>query len=58
MGEVLHDGGVTPSPGLYVLGLNFLRRRRSHFIGGVGLDAEDLAPHIDCYVSRSHRAAA
>jgi putative flavoprotein involved in K+ transport len=57
-GEVLHDGGVTPSPGLYVLGLNFLRRRRSHFIDGVGLDAEDLARHIDCYVSRSHRAAA
>jgi putative flavoprotein involved in K+ transport len=56
--EVLHDGGITPSPGLYVLGLNFLRRRRSHFIDGVGLDAEDLAQHIDCYVSRSHRAAA
>ncbi len=57
-GEVLHDGGITPSPGLFVLGLNFLRRRRSHFIDGVGLDAEDLARHIDCYVARSHRAAA
>jgi putative flavoprotein involved in K+ transport len=57
-GEVLHDGGVTRSPGLYVLGLNFMRRRRSHFIDGVGLDAEDLAQHIDCYLSRSHRAAA
>jgi putative flavoprotein involved in K+ transport len=57
-GEVLHDGGVTPSAGLYVLGLNFLRRRRSHFIDGVGLDAEELAQHIHCYLAGVFRAAA
>jgi putative flavoprotein involved in K+ transport len=28
-GAVLHDGGVTASPGLFVLGLPFLRRRKS-----------------------------
>lgn len=57
-GEILHDGGITPSPGLYVLGLNFLRRRRSHFIDGVGFDAEDLAQHIHCNVVRPCRAVA
>jgi putative flavoprotein involved in K+ transport len=45
-GEIRHDGGVTPAPGLDVLGLNFLRRRKSTFIDGVGDDARDLADHI------------
>jgi len=45
-GEIRHDGGVTPSPGLYVIGYNFLRRRKSTFIDGVGDDARDLAAHI------------
>jgi putative flavoprotein involved in K+ transport len=45
-GEIRHDGGVTPAPGLYVLGLNFLRRRKSSFIDGVGDDAAALADHI------------
>ena len=57
-GEIVHDGGITPSPGLYVLGLNFLRRRRSHFIDGVGFDAEELAQDIPRYLARSHRAVA
>lgn len=45
-GEVIHHGGVTPSPGLYALGLRFLRRRKSNFIDGVGADAEELAEDI------------
>ena len=45
-GEIRHDGGVTPSPGLYVIGHNFLRRRKSTFIDGVGDDARDLSAHI------------
>jgi putative flavoprotein involved in K+ transport len=45
-GEIRHDGGITPEPGLYVLGLAFLRRRKSAFIDGVGDDAEALAAHI------------
>ena len=45
-GEILHSGGITPCPGLYALGLNFLRRRSSSFLAGVGLDAEELADHI------------
>ena len=45
-GRVAHDGGVSPVPGLYVLGLPFLRRRRSNLIAGVGDDAADLLPHL------------
>ena len=45
-GEIRHAGGVTPAPGLYVLGLSFLRRRGSTFIDGVGGDAAALADHI------------
>ncbi len=40
-------GGITTSPGLYVLGLQFLRRRNSNFIDGVGIDAEELSRHMD-----------
>ena len=47
-----------PSPGLYVLGLNFLRRRRSHFIDGVGFDAAELAQDIQCHLAVSYRAVA
>lgn len=40
-----HDGGVI-APGLFVLGLPFLRRRKSALIDGVGGDAEALADHL------------
>jgi putative flavoprotein involved in K+ transport len=45
-GEIIHDGGITPWPGLYAMGLNFMRRRKSTFIGGVGEDAGELSAHI------------
>ena len=46
-GNIRHDGGVvTESPGLYVLGLTFLRRRKSSLIDGVGEDARDLSAHL------------
>jgi len=45
-GEIVHEGGVTPEPGLYVMGLRFLRRRNSSFIDGQALDAEEIADHI------------
>jgi putative flavoprotein involved in K+ transport len=45
-GEIRHRGGVTPERGLYVIGLHFLRRRKSSFIDGVGGDAEALAEHL------------
>jgi len=57
-GEVRHDGGVTPYPGLYILGLRFLRRRNSSFIDGVGRDAAALAKHLCRYLRWRERATA
>jgi putative flavoprotein involved in K+ transport len=45
-GRVRHDGGVTSSPGLYLIGATFLRRRKSTFIDGVGDDARELSAHL------------
>ena len=46
-GQIRHNGGVvTESPGLYVIGLNFLRRRKSSFILGAGDDSRDLVAHL------------
>ena len=49
-GRMVHDGGVTASPGLYVIGLPFLRRRRSTLIDGAGADARELAGHLVGYL--------
>jgi len=50
-GMVRHDGGVAESPGLYLLGCPFLRRRKSSFMDGSRVDAEDLCEalvsHLD-----------
>jgi putative flavoprotein involved in K+ transport len=57
-GEIRHRGGITESPGLYVLGLQFLRRRKSNFIDGVGVDARELAEHLSGYLDRRRQAIA
>ena len=50
-GNVRHDGGVvTESPGLYLMGMPYLRRRKSTLIDGVGDDARDLSAHLEAYV--------
>jgi putative flavoprotein involved in K+ transport len=49
-GEVRHDGGVTTSAGLYLMGMPFLRRRNSSFIDGAGADAADLSDHLTHYL--------
>jgi putative flavoprotein involved in K+ transport len=49
-GQVRHDGGVTASPGLYLMGMPFLRRRKSSFIDGAGADAADLSGHLAHYL--------
>src|SRR5262249_51188034 len=50
-GRIRHDGGVVAAPGMYVLGLPFMRKRKSSFIDGAGDDAAYLAAHL------SHRLA-
>ena len=51
-GRLVHDGGVCALPGLYVLGLPFLRRRKSSFIDGVGPDAAELASHVHAHLDQ------
>ena len=56
-GLVRHDGGVVvDAPGLYIIGLNFLRRRRSSFINGAADDAKTLADHLASYLDISSAA--
>src|SRR5262249_34566082 len=45
-GYLRHDGGVADAPGLYVLGLPVLRRRKSSFICGAEDDARDIVDHL------------
>jgi putative flavoprotein involved in K+ transport len=52
-GEIRHEGGVVPFPGLYAIGLYFLRRRKSSFIDGVGRDALDLTTHLAAHLRRA-----
>ncbi len=50
-GRLRHDGGiVTDSPGMYRIGLNFLRRRKSSFIHGAEDDAPELVDHLSAYL--------
>ena len=45
-GHILHRRGVTPSPGLYMLGLTWQHTRGSALLGWVGSDAAFLAGQI------------
>ncbi|CAN5636484.1 NAD(P)/FAD-dependent oxidoreductase [soil metagenome] len=49
-GQVRHDGGVGASPGLYLMGMPFLRRRKSTLIDGAAADAADLSDHLVRYL--------
>ena len=50
-GLIRHDGGVVPSPGMYLMGMPFLRRRKSALIDGAGDDAHDLSAHLAAYLA-------
>lgn len=45
-GEIRQVRGRTPSAGLWVIGLQFMIRRNSSFIDGVGRDAAEIAGNI------------
>ena len=49
-GRIRHDGGVVEAAGLYLMGLQFLRRRKSALIDGAGDDARDLSDHLASYL--------
>jgi putative flavoprotein involved in K+ transport len=54
-GLVRHDGGVTAHPGLYLMGMQFLRRRKSALIDGAGDDARDLSDHLASYLGQASK---
>jgi putative flavoprotein involved in K+ transport len=60
-GRIVHDGGVTACPGLYLIGMPFLRRRKSSLIDGAAADAAELsthlAGHLDALAGRRARSA-
>jgi putative flavoprotein involved in K+ transport len=57
-GLIRHDGGViVDAPGMYLLGMPFLRRRKSSLIDGAGDDAEDLSVHLVAYLDDRVAAA-
>jgi putative flavoprotein involved in K+ transport len=53
-GTINHDGGVVVrSPGAYLMGMPFLRRRKSALIDGAGDDARDLSAHLKSYLNNT-----
>jgi putative flavoprotein involved in K+ transport len=54
-GRLRHDGGVVDAPGMYVVGLPVLRRRKSSFIHGVEDDVRDLTAHLHDYLDLGRR---
>ncbi len=51
-GQLIHDGGVVDSPGVFALGLPVLRRRKSTFICGIEDDAREVIDHLARYLAR------
>jgi len=50
-GRVTHEGGIVEkAPGLYLLGGNLLRTRRSSYIAGAADDTDAVATHLHRYV--------
>jgi putative flavoprotein involved in K+ transport len=52
-GKIRHDGGVVCSPGVYLMGMQFLRRRKSALIDGAADDARDLSEHLASYLDNT-----
>jgi putative flavoprotein involved in K+ transport len=52
-GRLRHDGGVVEAPGLYLMGIPFLRRRKSSLIDGAADDARELSAHLHHYLDGS-----
>jgi len=50
-GRIKHEGGVVGSPGMYLMGIPFLRRRKSSLIDGAADDARDLSAHLATFLN-------
>ena len=56
-GMIRHEGGCAAAPGLYVLGLPFLRRRKSSFIHGAEDDVRDIGAHLSVHLDTVSRGS-
>lgn len=56
-GRIRHDRGVIDVPGLYLMGMPFMRRRKSTLIDGAGADARDLCAHLVGWLAGRNPAA-
>ena len=56
-GKIRHDGGIVDCPGMYLMGMTLLRRRKSSFIHGASDDAHDLSAHLISYLNRKTETA-
>ena len=57
-GRIRHDGGVVDAAGMYLMGAQFLRRRKSALIDGAGDDARELSAHLESHLQERRQAAA
>jgi putative flavoprotein involved in K+ transport len=57
-GDIRHRHGVTPMPGLYVVGMSWQVGRSSTLIDGVGRDARLVVDHLSCRMGATSRAGA
>lgn len=51
-GMVRHQGGVADAPGLYLMGLPFMRTRKSSYIHGVEDDARSITDHLANFLEK------
>jgi putative flavoprotein involved in K+ transport len=53
-GWIKHQGGVADAPGMYVLGMPFLRCRKSSYIHGIEDDARFVTEHLNNYLNKEN----
>ncbi|UYG09121.1 NAD(P)-binding domain-containing protein [Halomonas sp. M4R1S46] len=56
-GRLRHHGGVVDAPGVYAMGLPFMRRRKSSFLHGADDDARELSAHLAAYLAGASSGA-
>jgi putative flavoprotein involved in K+ transport len=56
-GFIRHDGGVIDSPGMFLVGSPFLRRRKSSFMDGARADVEELIVELSAYLDATASSA-